>query len=284
MMRLKFFAIPVTVFLFSALSASAYQLSLKDHTGDLHSYRIVSMANSSLTTHGKTFLIKSNIAIQSYEKVLEAHENEASKKTTYTNGKITATVSTADGRKQTTSRAIPDLSVTYIQRSDGATSDENSTVSDGKQKPDFIDGLDLIDDMMFSTGITLPTNEVKIGDTWNGTHEFETENQFRVTANIEYKLAGTKTVNGKTYLLITSDCSCDIPGITINPPAEAANAQPVILCLKISGKTTILFDEAAGICQDTNSSFLFSRNVSDQDGNMLGSRSMKLENRTVCVK
>jgi len=95
----------------------------------------------------------------------------------------------------------------------------------------------------FGHHLRLPEKDVKTGDTWQTQEEIVTKDGRRLVLITDSTLAGSKTVDGKTYLLITSRYRT---AAAKAPDGTAPPANTLLVDLNLSGTAQLLFDAQAG--------------------------------------
>ena len=101
-------------------------------------------------------------------------------------------------------------------------------------------------------GLEFPDKELQVGDSWDVHQSVEVMPGTPVDVKGKMTLTGTKTIDGKNYLVIKSDLASDYKDITMKTPAPAASAkngaQPPQMSASgsMTEQGTTLFDEQTG--------------------------------------
>ena len=242
-MRMRSLVLMLAVSL--ATLAQAYTLQFKDAAGTTRTYRSQMAITGAMSGAGMNLPIEAVVEMALIEKVLDVRDQVSSVSYGSSNGVMRVKVTGLPGEEEeeTIDQELPDFTFTYNRTPQGKVS---NVKTHGEITHLFLGPVDMLLNPAENPGqgLELPAGDVKIGDTWTGTQTaLVGAAQAKVTAT--YTLAGTEVVNGKTYLKITSDTVISVPGATIDT-AEGDEENPVALVLNLKGRTTTLFDEAAG--------------------------------------
>jgi len=226
----------------ATLAAQAYTLQFKDAPGTTRTYKSKMAITGAMSAAGLNLPIDSTIDMTLMEKVLGVKDQVSSVAYGLQNGTLHLKVTgiLGDDPEQTIDQDLPTFTFTFNRTPQGKVS---NVKTEGEITNLFLGSADALTNPMESPGqgLEFPAGPLKIGDTWNGSQTAQVGNaQAKVTAL--YTLAGTEVVNGKTYLKITCDTTISVPGANMN----AADNAPMAMAMSLKGRTTTLFDEAAG--------------------------------------
>jgi len=228
-----------------ATLAQVYSLQFKDAAGTTRTYQSQFTITGTMSGAGMNLPIEAAVEMALVEKVLGVQNQVSSVSYGSQGGTMHVKVSglPGDEEEQTIDQAMPGFIFTFNRTPQGK-------VTNVKTKGDITNLiLGSADTLVNPTetpgqGLEFPAGDIKIGDTWSGSQTAMVgAAQTKVTA--KYTLVGTEVVNGKTYLKITCDTTISTPSATINA-GDQAQQNPVALVVNLKGRTTTLFDQAAG--------------------------------------
>jgi len=231
----------------TTLAAQAYTLQFKDAAGTTRTYQSQMTITGAMTAAGMNLPVNATVEMALVEKVLGVTNQVSSVTYAMQNGAMHVKVTgiPGDNPEETVEQDIPGFTFTFNRTPQGKVS---NVKMEGEITSMFLGSADALVNPMESPGqgLAFPAADLKIGDTWNGTQTTMVGNApAKVTAL--YTLAGTEVVNGKTYLKITCDTTISVPGVNLNTnDGNKDIPTPMALVMNLKGRTTTLFDEAAG--------------------------------------
>jgi len=182
------------------------------------------------------------------EKVLAANaDGTATISYAIKDGKVVITM-TAPGETtpKTIEQPFPTFGMSFKRTAVGKISDLKMT---GDIDPKLKQQLDTISSQLQypGQGMVFPDKELNIGDSWDGTQSFALLPGSKMDLKVKYTLTGTKEVNGKTYLVLTSDIDAKAKDLAMKVPGEAGAADTKLkMTMNIIGTGTTLYDVNAG--------------------------------------
>lgn len=244
-MRVWQFVGLIAVLAMITMSAQAYQLRFKDTAGATRTYTNAIQVNGTAQAMGFSVPVSGTVNFTLVEKVNTAN-GTANITTTLQNGTAKLTL-TMPGQEeaQTINQPIPTITITYDRTPLGAVSNVKTSGLSGD-----VAGMpsQLLNNIQ-TPGQTLqfPARELQVGDTWTGTQSIPLGPGNNATVNVTYTLVGEETVNGRTFLRVTTVATANVPSVTITAsqlPGQPPTQMTLSLNLNLNGST--LFDAAAG--------------------------------------
>ena len=238
-MRMRVLFTMVGLLGLAALSAQAYRLQFKDPQDAMRTLKG--------TMHMKGTM-DMTMNMTTVEKVLAANaDGTATISYAIKDGKVVITM-TAPGETtpKTIEQPFPTFGMSFKRTAVGKISDLKMT---GDIDPKLKQQLDTISSQLQypGQGMVFPDKELNIGDSWDGTQSFALLPGSKMDLKVKYTLTGTKEVNGKTYLVLTSDIDAKAKDLAMKVPGEAGAADTKLkMTMNIIGTGTTLYDVNAG--------------------------------------
>lgn len=226
-----------------AMAGETYRLEFKDQVGAQRKYKTSFSMDGCFADTAKQRTANMSMAFTTYltEKVLQnpngtpAHIQQSisasSVSGTFDGKKIAEKIPAASAVIERTARGATRVIATQSQQPPQEPS-SNPMMSMGK-------GMQSIGQM--GGGFEFPLLKLAIGDSWGTKRSIPFFGPKPITLNTQNKLAGSKIVNGKTYLVINSDMVMTMPSMSMSN--QGANGA---LGFSFTGKVTTLFDQKAG--------------------------------------
>ena len=255
-MRMRTLFTMVCLLGLAAVSAQAYRLQFKDPQGAERNYKMAMHMKGTVDTMGMTVPMDMTMGMKSAEKVHAVNANGTSSiDSDVKDGTVKMVMSIPGGDKpQTIEQAIPAFGMSFDRAASGKMTNIKMT---GDLDPKLKKQVDSINSQLQYPGqaMIFPDKELQIGDSWDGTQTFSLLPGAKMEIKVKYTLTGTKEVNGKTYLVLTSDINANIKDMTMDMSADGGAANTTKTQLKITmnmvGSGTSLFDADAGEMGDT---------------------------------
>ncbi len=251
-MKKCLFLAMMTLLIVTALSAQAYRLTYKGAPGTVNTYNIKGHINNTSTVQGNKMDTVMDMTMTLVEKVLAVKpDGNMSISNEIKDGKMKMTLPGSPAGAEPKTLDIPSMSSTFDRTPLGKVSNmvyggNMAAMQQMKSMNTWMSSLD----RRFPG---FPDTDLQIGDSWSLDDKgMEVMPGSSVDIKGTMTLAGTKEVDGKTYLVINSVGATKMDNMVIKLPlpanAQDANAAPPQMTLngtvKVSG--TFLFDEQAG--------------------------------------
>ncbi|MHB9133584.1 MAG: DUF6263 family protein [Armatimonadota bacterium] len=224
-----------------ALTAQAATLQFKDAEGASRTFKYVMHVTGAIENGADKTQVNNAFTITGIENVNSVKDNTASLLFDVKEVTVAAKAEGADAKPQN----LPAFKLTYDRTALGK-------VSNIKAEGEIIQFLNAPLDVMnrhlqnLTQLMEFPDKEIKDGDQWESkqTITFEGDNKIELTA--KYTLIGAKQADdGKTYMQIDCDVAAKAEKLSFKIGKGDAE-KAMTMAIELTGKTTTLFDEAAG--------------------------------------
>ncbi len=257
-MRIRTLLSVIGILCVAAVSAQAYRLAFSDPPGTERNYKADITMKGSADVLGISVPLGSTVTMTMAEKVLTKNaDGTSSISFAVKDGKMMATAQMPGDDDPTTKTQPLNFSMTYNRTPAGKVSNLKMIATPGG-------GADLLSAGMGNEvqypgqGVQFPDKELNIGDAWDTNQQIEPFPGVKVTMKQTNTLTGVKTINGKTFLLISSDLSATAKDVKVNMTLPgttgtgASDAQQLTLGMTITGSSTAQFNAQAGELGDEN--------------------------------
>lgn len=255
-MRTRIFITMMTLLIVTGLSAQAYRLAFKATVGTVRTYNMKMTIVNTTTLNGQSLDTTSTGSMKEVETVLAVKpDGSGTISEQIKDGTMTLTMPGIGDATNSQTIQLPSMSYTFDRSPSGKVANMSEIKFEGEQSAMLQNMLKSMNMQEWNPGkgLVFPDKELKLGDSWDISDSMNVLSGSPIDLTGTMTLADTKVVDGKTYLVLKSDCDINLNNISFKLPSPSAGeadgsaaSQESTINGTIKVQGTMLFDAQAG--------------------------------------